>query len=305
MVLLRALVASTAAVAVKGLSVGAPDGPTGSLLENLEASKAGTTMALDPELTNTAGEKFHITQAGEWFMVGLPETAQLDDPANARMLVTANFSKMGTDPCEDLLIRDITVEGYVLGENVTKLKLSVANEVFNSTAALGLSITQKRSNGVEMEMPDLAPEIFAGYLPGCMIRRPRGYWHAPTKTSYRKRTKFYMMECLFAASIGTPLQPAFVSNKLYVWWSTVWRDTPSGSTYYNDISFSLSDVGTAPVGLLGTDDHTDATKAVAGCDKKQPVMGPYQARQKGPKEKPWVRRRHEKAAAAKMAAQQQ
>jgi len=308
MVLFRALVASTAAAAVKGLSVGAPDGPAANLLENLAVSKAGTTTALDPELTNTAGEKFHITQEGEWLMVGMPEDASLDEPAKAQVLVTANFSKMSTDPCEDLLIRSITVQGYVLGSNTTKIKLSVNNEVFNSTAALGLSVTQVGADGTEKEMSDLTPATFMGLMPGCVLSRPHGTWHRPTKSSFRRRTKFYTLECTGAALTGTNLQPAFVSNQLVVWWSTVFRNSGHSeyeTSYVNDISFSVSDVGKKPVGLLGTDDHTDATKAVPGCLKKQPVMGPYQTRQKGPKEKPWQRRQHEKAAAAKMAAQQE
>lgn len=303
---LSALLTSAAAAAVAGLGLRTPDGPVG--YTNL-VRRSNESYALDPELVNVAGEKFHITQPGPYLMIGVPETADLSDPDNARILVEADFQKTGTTACEDLLIRSVTIQGYILGTNVSKIVVSVANDVFNSTAALGLELTQVRSNGAVGVMTGLTPENFMDYLPGCSIFRPRGYIKAPTKASYRQRTRIKSMECTFMAQIGTD----FMTNIVIVHWSTVYRGMQAGRNggpdepyYNNDISFSVSDVGTAPVGLLGTDDHTDATKVVAGCNKAQPVGGLFQTRLKGPKGKPWQRRYREqvekRVAAAEKAA---
>jgi hypothetical protein len=261
--MLRALLAVFSVVAAKGIQLS--DGP-GS--EDIDG--AGVAGTLDPELTNIKGEKFHVTNEGEYLMVGMPSEVDMAKPEDADLLIEANFTQVGRH-CDDLLIRKITLEGKALGSSISKLEFFVARDTFNDTASLGLTVTDDRGVPQTSEV-----EEFLKAVPECRILRPRGYIHLPTKKSWRRRTTTY--------HAVLNLQHGETTHEVNIFWATVWRgvsEVDGRTVYRNDLSFTVSGIGDAPAGLLGTDDHTDAIRMVAGCDKPQPVGGPYQQKKKG------------------------
>jgi len=127
-------------------------------------------------------------KAKEAFMLGVPETATLDEPSLARLLVEADFEKTGTTKCEDLLIRSVTIQGYILGTNVSKIEITVDNDIFNSSAAIGLSFDQVRGTR-KQTMSGLTPTEFMTSLPGCSLARPRAHHHTASHSPLRGRWK--------------------------------------------------------------------------------------------------------------------
>jgi len=226
--------------------------------------------ALDPELTTTGGETIHVTQAGEYVMIGLPgESCNPESPDACDLIFKANFDKLENDSaCNDLMIRNVTIQGTKLTEGtngVTKLEFSILSDAGNSSSALGFAV-----NDAYMAMED-----FSSRMPPCAVSQERGYFKWPTKKTNRFRTKTFVVEC----------DLAFAEHKFKLDFHTVWRGTALDTglpVYANDISFSIGNVGTNPIGIQGTDDTTAVTAAVQGCNKKQPVSGPYQVRH-GPK----------------------
>jgi len=230
---------------------------------------AGSVSALDPELTNIAGEKFHVTTAGEFVMIGLPSSCNPEVPDACELIFKATFDKLENDSdCNDLMIRNLSIQGTKVASGaagVTKVDFSILSDVGNSSDALGFEINDEYKT----------LEEFSSQLPYCTVSQQRGYFQWPTKRTYRFRTTTYNVEC------GLD----FGNHELKLHFSTVWRGTSLDTglpVYANDMSFSISSVGTDAIGLLGTDDNSAVTVAVAGCDKKQPVSGPYQVRH-GPK----------------------
>jgi len=235
------------------------------------AQLLGSVSALDPELTNIAGEKFHVTTAGEFVMIGLPDgSCNPEAPGACPLIFTANFDRLENDgPCNDLMIRNVTIQGSLLSNGaagVTKVDFSIRSDVGNSSDALGFQVN---------DGPYLTPTEFATQVPSCTVSQQRGYFQWPTKRTYRFRTTTYNVECLLD----------FGNHEFKMHFNTAYRGTDVDTrlpVYANDISLSLSNVGTTAIGLLGTDDNTAVTAAVPGCNKKQPVSGPYQVRH-GPK----------------------
>jgi len=230
----------------------------------------GSASALDPELTNIAGEKFHVTTAGEFVMIGLPDgSCNPEAPGACPLIFTANFDRLENDgPCNDLMIRNVSIQGTKLASGasgVTSVEFSILSDVGNSSDALGFQINGEYKT----------PEEFSSQLAYCTVSQERGYFQWPTKRTYRFRTTTYNVEC------GLD----FGNHELKLHFSTAWRGTSLDTglpVYANDMSFSISSVGTDAIGLLGTDDNSAVTVAVPGCNKKQPVSGPYQVRH-GPK----------------------
>jgi len=229
----------------------------------------GSVSALDPELTNIAGEKFHVTTPGEFVMIGLPSTCNPEVPDACDLIFKANFDKLENDSdCNDLMIRNVSIQGTKLASGasgVTSVEFSILSDVGNSSDALGFQINGEYKT----------PEEFSSQLAYCTVSQERGYFQWPTKRTYRFRTTTYNVEC------GLD----FGNHELKLHFSTAWRGTSLDTglpVYANDMSFSISSVGTDAIGLLGTDDNSAVTVAVPGCNKKQPVSGPYQVRH-GPK----------------------
>lgn len=257
----RALLAVFSFAAAEGIQLS--DGPE-------DINGAGVAGTLDPVLTNVKGEKFHVTREGEYLMVGMPSDVDMAKPEDADLLIEANFTQVG-EQCEDLLIRKITLEGKALGSNISKLEFFVANDAFNDTASLGLTVTDDRGVPQTSEVVD-----FLAVVPGCQILRPRGYIHLPTKKSWRRRTTTY----------HAVLNLQHGSHEVNIFWATVWRgvsEVDGQATYRNDLSFTVSGIGDAPAGLLGMDDHADAVRTEPGCAKPQPRWdpGPHQHKLKG------------------------
>jgi hypothetical protein len=234
---------------------------------------------LDPELTNAALEKFHVTTPGEHAMIVLPENADLENPTAADLIVYATFEKLTTEPCEDLLIRTLTIEGRHLGTNITKLVFNVGNDFFNDTRAHQYTYTMVRDARTQDITNTDALHLYEN-VPYCYMSTPRGYINQPTYRTFMHRQRFMQVEC--------SLDYGLHDIKLY--WSTVWRgqDNAGQPVFANDLGFSISNVAGAG-GILGTDDHSAVSTMVSGCHKKQPIMGPYQTRKKA-KGKP--RHRH-------------
>jgi len=246
--------------AVSGLQVTDPQEPT-------QLMGSGVVSALDPELTNTLGEKFHVTLPGEWNLIGIPRGFDPSDTGAADLVVNATIEDVGLKDCDDLLIRKVSVFGQKLGSNITSLEFSVGSDVFNDTAAMGLIVNTP--SGSTNATDD--PAAFVQLVPQCQITRPRGPIAEPTKNSFRKRTKLFTAVCSLEKG----------ANVITVTWSTVWRGFNAGSVYYqNDLEVFVSGVGDDPAGLLGPDDHTEASRMVTGCFKPQPVNGPFQTRKK-------------------------
>jgi len=234
----------------------------------------GSVSALDPDLTNCQGEKFHVTQPGQYVMIGLPETCNPENPGDCELIVSANFDKLENDgACNDLMIRNVTVQGSSLDQHpsggstgVSKIDFSILADVGNSPDALGLQV-----NDVYYDKAG-----FVGQAAACTISTQVGFYNNPTKHTYRFRSITDNVDCDF--KLG--------SHKFKLQFGVVYRGTDVNTgapTYANDISFlSIGNVGQTAIGLLCTDDHSAQTAAIPGCNKKQPVMGPYQVRH-GPK----------------------
>jgi len=257
---------AAATVTARALHVRDVEPPVSQLMDTKVVS------ALDPELTNTAGETFHVTTPGEWNLIGLPKDYDTTAPETAVLVIDATLVDPETKPCEDLLIKKVTIKGKSLGPSITSLVFSVESDVFNDTAALGLAV------GTPSGTSSYDPSAFVALVPQCSITRPRANVTVPTKNSFRKRTKVFSAICTLTSGSGAGV----LTNVVTMYWSTVWRgvdwsnnDKPS---YMNDLEVYVSGVGTDPAGLLGKDDHSAATKMRAGCPKKQPVIGPYQTR---------------------------
>lgn len=249
----------TSAMLVGGLQVGDAPEPRAELLG------AQVVSTLDPEMTNTKGETFHVPNPGEYVMIAMPPEVDVSNPRNADLMIKADFAQVGSG-CDDLLIRSITLQGKRLGADsqgsaLSSLKFFVADDRFNETAALGLQAASTSGEATTYSVED-----FLRMVPQVKIVRPRGNIHKPTKQSYRKRQHIFHA----TATLSGP-------HEIQIFWSTVWRGP---GEYANDISFTISGVGSAPAGLLGTDDHTEATKVLNGCFKKQPVSGSYQVHQR-------------------------
>jgi hypothetical protein len=228
----------------------------------------GSASALDPELTNIANEKFHLTIPGEYVMIGLPAGCNPESPDACDLIYKANFDKLENDGvCNDLMIRNVTIQGTLLGNGaagVTKVDFSILNDVGNSSDALGFQVN---------DGPYLTAADFQSQVSPCTVSQQRGYFTWPTKNTYRFRTTTYNVECALD----------FGNTEFKMHFSTVFRGVLDNSPVYaNDISFSISNVGTTAIGLLGTDDNSSVTVDLYNCSKKQPVQGPYQ-RRNGPK----------------------
>jgi hypothetical protein len=256
--MLRYLLSAVAAVAVVGLQVSESQEP-------MQLMGSGVVSALDPELTNTLGEKFHVTLPGEWNLIGIPRGFDPSNTGAAELVVNATIEDVGQKDCDDLLIRKVSVFGQKLGSSITSLEFSVGSDVFNDTATMGLIVNS--ASGSTDASGD--PATFVQLVPQCQITRPRGPIAEPTKNSFRKRTKLFTAICSLEKG----------ANVITLTWSTVWRGFSGGSLYYqNDLEVYVSGVGDDPAGLLGPDDHTAASRMVTGCFKPQPVDGPFQSR---------------------------
>jgi len=254
---------AAAVAAVSGLQVTDPQEPM-----HLMGSRV--VSALDPELTNTLGEKFHVTLPGEWNLIGIPRGFDPSNTGAADLVVNVTIEDVGLKDCDDLLIRKVSVFGKKLGSNITSLEFSVGSDVFNETATMGLIVNSASTSAGLMSTNATAdPAAFVQLVPECQITRPRGPIAEPTKNSFRKRTKLFTAICSLEKG----------ANVITVTWSTVWRGLNAGSVYYqNDLEVYVSGVGDDPAGLLGPDDHTAASRMVTGCFKTQPVNGPFQSR---------------------------
>jgi hypothetical protein len=286
------------------------DGP--SIYGNL-TMRAGSVAALDPELSRTDGVKIHVTVPQEYLMIGIPADLDMANPSAAELMVEADFQKLTTQPCEDLMIRKVTVQGSKLGTNITKLEFSIADDAFSnsSTAVLGLKVTNKREDGREQEITfsDTLPasalikpvEHFTLYAVYCTVSRARGFIKPPTKHSFRFRQPLFEVEC--SLDYGT--------HDIKIVFNSVWRGNNGvRDILANDLSLYISNVGGGcsnatyhkdprpagcdhPAGLLGGDPYEEATRPIAGCNKSQPLMGPFKYLASGsrrPKGKP--HRRH-------------
>jgi len=275
----RLLLAAAEIAAVVSLNV--HDAPSSDAL-----SRTGIATVLDPELTNAALEKFHVTTPGEHAVIVLPENADLENPAAADLIVYATFGKLTDDPCEDLLIRTVTFEGSSVGTNVTKLVFNVGSDNFNDTAAHEYTYTFTDSGGNPQEVTNTDARHLFDNVPICYMGTPRGVIREPTYRTYMHRQRIMQVECsLNSLSRG---------HDIKVYWSTVWRgfnSTTNSSIFANDLSFSIGNVANAG-GILGSDDHSAISAAIPGCNKKQPVLGPYQTRKGKPRGKPWKRAHH-------------
>jgi len=254
----RHFLGAAAVGAVSGLQATDPQEP-------MQLMGSRVVSALDPELTNTLGEKFHVTEPGEWNLVGIPRGFDPSNTGAAELVINATIEDVGLKDCDDLLIRKVSVFGSKLGGNITSLEFSVGSDVFNETATMGLIVNS--ASGSTNATAD--PAAFVQLVPECQITRPRGTIAEPTKNSFRKRTKVFTAICSLEKG----------ANVITVTWSTVWRGLNAGSVYYqNDLEVYVSGVGDDPAGLLGPDDHTAASRMVTGCFKPQPVNGPFQSR---------------------------
>jgi len=234
----------------------------------------GSAAALDPDLTNCLGETFHITSAGTFVMVGLPSTCDPENPDACDLIVFATFDKLENDSeCNDLMIRNVTIQGTYLdnmgagsGSGVTKLDIQILHDVINSSDAVGYYINDEEKTIAE----------FVSTAQACSHTPATGYPQKPTKHSHRSRTMVDGIQCgLHLDHHQVKIQFGWVFRGYHV-------DT-GAPVYANDIGFlSIGNVGQTSIGLLCTDDHSQVTIAVPGCNKTQPVGGPHQTRH-GPK----------------------
>jgi len=234
----------------------------------------GSVAALDPDLTNCLSETFHVTQAGTYVMIGLPSTCDPETPDACNLIVFATFDKLENDSeCNDLMIRNVTIQGQYLdnmgagsGSGVTKLDFSILHDVINSSDAVGYQINDEYKSIAD----------FVSIAAECTYDAATGYPGKPTKHSFRTRTFVDGMHC--------DLHLDYHMVKIQFGWVFRGYHVDTGEPVYaNDIAFlSIGNVGQTAIGLLCTDDHSAQTAAVPGCNKTQPVGGPYQTRH-GPK----------------------
>jgi len=240
-------------------------------------AKISGVSALDPDLINIAGETFHVTQAGTYVMTGFPDSScnpEFPD-TTCTLIIFANFEKMENDSdCNDLMIRNVTIQGTFLdnlgagpGSGVTKIDFSTLNDVANSSDNyMGFQVNDEYKSRVD----------FFNQVIACTIQDPIGYFAYPNRHTNRFRTKTHFVECDF--NLG--------QHKVEVQFGVVFRGNSMDTglpVYANDIAkLSVGNVPNDTIGLLGRDDHSAQTVAVPGCNKNQPVMGPYQTRH-GPK----------------------
>jgi len=205
--------------------------------------KAASTVAKDPEFTNTLNEKFNVPMPGEHNLIGMPKDADIVSPSGAELVVNATLEDIGRKDCDDLLIRKVNVFGTNLG-SVSSLEFGIGNEDFNSTDALWLKI-----DGVNKTYTEFLAE-----MPTCTFTRPR-VLALPTATSYRHRTAMYTAVCKMGA----------VPNDITVTWSHVFRKNFGEVYYQNDLEIYVSGVGNDPAGLLGPDDHSYVSQVHSFC----------------------------------------
>lgn len=160
----------------------------------------------------------------------------------------------------------------------------------NSTTPMGLKVTNKRENGMEQTITfsDLPPgrdplvkpvDHFSLYAVYCSLHQPKGYIKKPTMYSYLHRQPLWIVEC----------RPNYEQHKIRIVWNAAWRGVlPNGRDNLKvDMSVSISDVGTDPAGLMGTvGDYSAQTAAIPGCNKTQPVDGPFKYIVDGVRRKP-------------------
>jgi hypothetical protein len=241
----------------------------------------GAVAALGPELSNTRGEKFRVTRAGGYVLIGTPPNIYRKSPAAAELVASARFDRLRYDAeCNDLMIRSLTLQGTKVGQGtdgVTKVVFSIRSDAANSSDALGLSIVT-----VNGTFSNLSADEFSSAVPACTISKQEGDFKLPGRSTYRFRSRAYRADCGFGLGFSGTVH--FVT----VHFSTVYRgsDLRTGPVYANDISFSISNVGVDAVGLLGTDDHTDKTRAIPGCSKAPPEQTRVYGA-KFPKKKKW------------------
>jgi hypothetical protein len=233
-------------------------------------------------------EKFHVTKPGNHTMIALPYEAAMDDPFSGQLYVEATFAQLNPDDsCEDLLIRTLTIEGTALGTigpqedprgTLTKLIFNVGTDIFNDTSAHEYTYTMVRSMGTAGTFTKTDERHLYENIPQCFMSTPRGYIKKPTYRTFMHRQRFKQVECDLSNG----------QHVIKVFWSTVWRGLGSDgeSVFANDLSFSISNVEGA-AGILGLQDHANYSEANPDCNKtkKQPIMGPYQTRNK-PKGRP-------------------
>jgi hypothetical protein len=234
----------------------------------------GSVAALDPDLTNCLGETFHVTQAGTYVMIGLPSTCDPESPDDCELIVFATFDKLENDSeCNDLLIRNVTIQGTFLdnqgnggGSGVRKLEVAILHDVPNSSDAVGFFINDEEKT----------IENFESTADSCEHSETTGYPKLPNRHSNRFRTVWASLICNLHLNLHQVVMH-------FGWVFRGFHPDTGLPVYANDIAFlSIGNVGQQAIGLLCTDDHSAQTAAVPGCNKTQPVGGPYQTRH-GPK----------------------
>jgi len=252
---MRAIFAAVLVAAVMGLQVVEldDDGDSPADDDNFES-----------ETTNSAPEKLYITEPGTYTLIAMPPHA---DPAKSELTVKADFVRLSTEPCEEVLIRRLVMEGTKLGDNLKKIEFTVANDIFNSSEALGLGVVKVTDDGRTANTSRMAIADFSADT-GCDLMRPWGYMAAPEKP-FRERTRIYSAECLFASDVPDSMMMATVH------YSTVWRGVSEGrDVFANDLSFSVSNVKKDSVGWLSkdrTNRHDDVSRAARPCKKPKSI----------------------------------
>ncbi|CAK0899931.1 unnamed protein product [Prorocentrum cordatum] len=235
----------SAAAAVSGLHVSQEPMQLLGSRHGSGVVRAASSAALDPEFTNTLGEKFHVAWPGEFNLIGIPKDADIVSPSAADLVVNATLEDVGLKDCDDLLIRKVTVFGTKIG-SFTSLEFSIGSDDFNTTDALGLKI-----DGVSKTVTE-----FLADMPTCTFTRPRVV-ALPTKNSFRKRSAMYSAVC----NLGD------VPNTVTLTWSSVWRKNYGDVYYQNDLEVFVSGVGSDPAGLLGPDDHSWTQQIHSACTR--------------------------------------
>jgi hypothetical protein len=210
------------------------------LTTRLGSGVVKAASSLDPEFTNTLGEKFHVDEPGTFNLIGMPKDTGAD------LVVNATIEDVGRKDCDDLLIRSVSVFGSKLG-SVSSLEFGIASEDFNVTDALWLKI-----DGVNKTLTE-----FLAAMPTCTFIRPRTV-ALPHANSFRHRTSMYTAIC----DIGD------IPNKITVTWSSVFRRAFGAVYYQNDLEVYISGVGSDPAGLLGPDDHSYTSWVHSPCAER-------------------------------------
>jgi len=235
-------------------------------------------------------------------------------------MVEADFQKQNDDnPCEDLMIKSVTIQGHVLGTNITRLSFGLdpyptirgkgdtfergntfPNPIHNHSY-MELRVTQLRSSGVSNELKftdyntteDLKKkyivrdfEQYTWMASFCTVQLPTGFIRKPTAHSNKFRTPLRIITC----------KPNYGQHEIKIVYNSVWRglNSTGGAIYQNDLSLYITNVGTEPAGIMGLDDVTEEIAAVPNCKKAQPVDGPFQyVVERGVKRQPkWKHHRH-------------